>query len=178
METTQAGQPKFVRWAVMVGIVILFTLFVSLAISYTFNEPKYDDFCSVSPMIPDKAWNDRDMCVANGGAWTAYPQPTSEQTGYCEVNKECNQAYEDARLSHSQQAFIAYVIISIVAILGGVFLRGSSIVSAGLSYGGVLLLIVGTMQYWAMVPELGRLLLAGLGLVILVGFAYKKFKDA
>lgn len=178
METSQSTQPKFVRWAVMVGIVILFTLFISLSISYVFSEPKYEDFCKMTPALPDKAYADEALCVANGGEWNAFAEPAGEQKGYCDVYRVCNQEYQDASMDHAQKAFIAYVIIALIAIVGGVFLKGSSIVSAGLSYGGVLLLVVGSARYWSMVPEIGRLLLAGIALIILIGFAYKKFKDA
>jgi hypothetical protein len=179
MEGQTPGYPKFVRWAVLVGIVILVNIFIFTAISYAFPEPKYDDFCdyrkfSVEPLNPDEA-----TCTANGGLWSEYPKPdpTTGATGFCQADYQCQRDYEAARETQSHHAFLIYVVIAILAILGGAFLKGSSIVSAGLSYGGVLLLIVGSMRYWQDVPQLWQLLVSGIALLIILFFAYRKFKD-
>jgi hypothetical protein len=180
MENTPgATYPKFVRWAVLVGIVILVNIFIFTAISYTFPEPKYDDFCNYGG-YPGVEYTEAASCEENGGLWTTYsPKPVVENgpVGYCQINYMCQKEYDAARETKSQHAFLLYVAIAILALLGGTFLKGSSIVSAGLSYGGVLLLIVGSIRYWQDVPELWQLGVSGLALAILIFFAYRKFKD-
>jgi len=55
---------------------------------------------------------------------------------------------------------------------------GSSIVSSGLSYGGVLALLIASMQYWSDAGSLLRLGISAVALLILIYVGMRSFKDA
>ena len=59
----------------------------------------------------------------------------------------------------------------------GVLPLGSSIVSAGLSYGGVVTLVVASMQYWGEASDYVRLAIATVALLILLFLGWRRFRD-
>lgn len=169
--------PKFVRWAVLLGIVVLMNVFAFISISYIYPEPEYDQFCEMQnrPLIENE-----EQCSLEGGKWNAHqsldPQ-TGKQAGYCDLEYECRMEYQDAQTNHAQNSFIALLIIGAVAILAGMFLKGSSIVAAGLSYGGVALLIVAGARFLGDLDQLIQIIAVGIAFVLLIALAYRKFKD-
>ncbi len=67
--------------------------------------------------------------------------------------------------------------LGIVALIAGFMPIGSSIVSSGLSYGGVLALIIGSAEYWGTAGYWIRLAIATVGLVALLYIGTKRFRD-
>lgn len=167
--------PKFVRWAVLVGIVVLVNLFTMLAVSYAYPEPQYNDFCENRNV---GTIENEEQCTLNDGKWNAYQGiKEGDLTGYCDLNYECSMAYEDAREGHAQLAYLIVLAVGALAIVVGMFLKGSSIVAAGLSYGGVVLLIVGSARYLSELDQSIQVLATGVALILVLAVAYKKFKD-
>lgn len=168
--------PKFVRWAVLIGIVVLINVFSFISISYVLPEPEYTDFCENRNVGVIET---QEQCVANDGKWNEYEgfPPKEGPNGYCDLNYECSMAYDDARVDNAQTAFLALLAAAAVIIILGMFLKGSSIVAAGLSYGGVVLLISSGMRYLGDLDQLIQILAVGAALVLVLVIAYKKFKD-
>lgn len=176
--------PKFVRWAVLLGIVIMLNLFFFVARSLVLPEPMYEDFCRFArePIPMEEV-----ACTDAGGVWTdentrssGAPQKTTEAAGYCNVDalyRDCQNAYEDAHKEFSLYAFAIMVGLGILSIIAGVLPIGSSIVSSGLSYGGVLAFVVAAVQYWGEADNLLRLAISFIALVALLYIGIKRFKD-
>jgi hypothetical protein len=171
-------QPKFVRWALLAGIVIILNVFFSVVVALAYPQPDYEAFCPHSSISP----TDAKTCDAEGGQWTQYA-PVPEQvsgpkvSGYCDMYAKCQKPYEAAREQHSLYAFVIMVALGIVALLVGFIPLGSSILSSGLSYGGVLALIIGSAQYWGDAGNWIRLAISTVGLLALLFIAYRKFRD-
>jgi hypothetical protein len=173
METKRAT-PKFVRWAVMLGIaIVLFIFFVALSV-VIFPAPKYEDFCKpISPPTPALGGP-----ATKGTSATVKATPAPQvQTDSVDYYTQCQKPYNDAQLKYSQNVFILLVGLGVLSIIVGVLPLGSSIVSAGLSYGGVLALVIGTGQYWSSAGNLLRLAIAFAALAALLFIGLKRFRD-
>lgn len=172
--------PKFVRWAVLIGIVVLINVFSFISVSYVFPEPEYNDFCEQQSVIDVDLIKDEAQCSELGGSWNDYrnlkPGPQDLQ-GFCDLYKECSGAFDDARVDHAQTVFLILLGIAAASIILGMFLKGSSIVAAGLSYGGVVLLVTSGMRYLGDLDQLIQIVAVGAALVLVLVIAYRKFKD-
>lgn len=172
--------PKFVRWALLIGIVIALNLFFVAVQTMVIAEPQYDEFCptTVQPAATEEA------CIAQEGIWvetpsnpqvTAVTKPNTE--GYCDLYQKCQPLYEAATDEHNMLAFALMVSFGVLALIVGVIPMGSSIVSSGLSYGGVLALIIASGGYWSEAGELLRLAISVVALGALLYLGIKRFKD-
>jgi len=172
------SSPKFVRWAVMLGIVIALNLFFFVANSLIFPAPKYEDFC---PLANHPSPVSESACTEAGGIWN--PVPTDGATavkapsGFCDLTSKCQKPYEDAMQQRQMKTFVLFVGLGVLSIIVGVLPLGSSIVSTGLSYGGVLALIIGAAQYWSEAGSWLKLAIAGIALVALIYIGIRRFKD-
>ena len=176
-----AKRPRFVRWALMLGIVIILNVFFSVLIALALPAPVYEHYCP-TPNAP--AATDAVTCDAQGGTWTEYPLAPAPDgvakpatTGYCDMYAKCQAPYQAASDRHALYAFIAWIALGVVALLAGLFPLGSSIVSSGLSYGGVLALVIGSISYWGTAGNWLRLLIAVIALGALLYVGIKRFKD-
>ncbi len=122
-------------------------------------------------------------CDALGGTWTDYgADPTvkadpSQPSGYCDLYATCQPLYEAAQQKYDLYAFTLMLILGVVALIVGVLPIGSSIVSSGLSFGGVLALVIGSVMYWGEASNWLRLGISVVALAALLYVAYKRFKD-
>ena len=181
--TVPSRHPKFVRWALMSGIVVILNIFFSVVLALAYPAPRYQDFCPVQPMVtPTNAAT----CDAQGGIWTEYsPSGTvpgaapvvTATNGYCDMSAKCHIPYQAASDQHALYAFILMVGLGILSILMGLVPIGSSIVSSGLSYGGVLALIVGSAEYWGSAGNWIRLVITTAGLFALLFIGWRRFRD-
>jgi hypothetical protein len=193
METTPAPAPvslspkqqtpKFVRWAVMLGIVIALNIFFFVVNSLIFPAPKYEDFCKNTH---GPAAMTADTCAAQGGVWNAAPAATVDQSGatmpkppsgYCDTYTKCQKPYNDAQQQHQLTTFVLLVGLGVLSIIVGVLPLGSSIVSSGLSYGGVLAFVIGAAQYWSEAGSWLRLAISLVALGALIYIGLKRFRD-
>jgi hypothetical protein len=178
-ETNKARQPKFVRWAVMLGIIILLNVFFVVGRGLLFTSPQYTDFCPVSTPLAETA----STCAKNGGDWVASGPAAlgttpKTQGGYCDYTQKCQKPYDAAEMTYETESFVFLVVLGVLSILIGVFVPlGSSIVSTGLSYGGVLAFIVASVGYWHDATQLIQLVISALGLAALIYIGIKRFRD-
>jgi len=161
----------------MLGIVVALNIFFFVANSLVFPQVKYEDFCPANQPSPVSA----DACTTAGGAWN----PVSDENatapkapdGYCDMTSKCQTPYEKASEQRQMKVFVLMVALGVVSIVVGVLPLGSSIVSTGLSYGGVLALIVGAAQYWSEAGNLLKLGISGLALIALIYIGIRRFRD-
>ena len=172
--------PRFIRFALLIAIVIVLNIFFFVFQQTIFPSPKYDSYC---PQPTQKAL-DAKTCSAQNGVWTTYsPVPVPTQTvkspvaGYCNYYAVCQPAYNQARSTQHLYAFALLMVLGIIALIIGFMPIGSSIVSSGLSYGGVLALLIASMQYWSDAGSLLRLGISAAALAILIYVGMRSFKD-
>jgi hypothetical protein len=175
-----AQHPKFVRWAVLIGIVVVLNIFFIVARSLVLPEPLFEDYCpsTVQPAATEET------CVAQDGIWVPTPDNTQvtavvkpSPTGYCDLYQKCQPLYDEARQDFELYSFVILVGLGVLSLIVGVLPMGSSIVSSGLSYGGVLALIVAFAGYWGEAGNLLRLLISVIALGALLYVGLKRFRD-
>jgi hypothetical protein len=184
MDSTTPTHPRFVRWAVVLGIVIVLNVFFAVLVSLILPESKFENFCPTTQVV--LSYDTQESCVAVGGQWTANTIPAqsvkpamldTQPAGYCDAQFTCRQAFTAANDVHARNAFIAFVVLGVVALILGVLPLGSSIVSSGLSYGGVIALIIGSAEYWGSAGKWIRLAISLAALIALLYIALKRFRD-
>ncbi len=169
--------PRFVRFALLIAIVIVLNIFFFVFQQNIFPSPKYDTYC---PQPTQKALTAK-TCATQHGVWNTYPPTPSgvkqPVTGYCDYYSSCQPKYEQARSTQHLYAFALLMVLGIAALVIGFMPVGSSIVSSGLSYGGVLALLIASMQYWSDAGSLLRLGISAVALFILIYVGMRSFKD-
>lgn len=172
-------RPRFVRWAVMVGIVVALNIFFVVVRSYVLERPDFQTYCPVSTATTTQA------CSVAGGIWndTGTPSPKSlaidptQPMGYCDLSAKCQPVFQAATDQYELYSFIIEVALGLLAIIVGVLPLGSSIVSTGLTYGGVLAFVIASGQYWTDADNILRLAISVIALGALIYIGLRRFKD-
>lgn len=176
------------KWALILSIVIVLNLFFYYAASLVYTEPKHKDFC------PEKQVNilpiDQSTCVANGGSWNENPTlktitaesgvvvtEKKEVSGYCDPNFTCQKEFQTALDLYNRNIFLILVVLGVLSLVVGYLVAFNSVVSLGLSFGGVLSFIIASIRYWSAMQEYLRVIILALALAILIILAIKRFKD-
>lgn len=178
----QANSPKrssFIKWSLVFAIAIVTNLFITYAVQVLYPEPQYEDFCPQKQV--NKALSDEATCVSMGGQWNENVMnekaPFPEPAGYCNEDFTCSQTYQDSYSLYNRNVFVVFVVGGVILLASSVFLTGSSAASLGLSFAGVLALIIGSIRYWSDMDDILRVALLGIALGSLLGIAWKKFRD-
>ena len=174
---------NILKWALVLGIVIVLNLFINVSIALVYDQPEWDKFCVQKQVTV--APNTQEKCVADGGAWTenvgysvdSKPVNVSEPKGYCDVNFTCQKNYSEASSVYNRNVFIILVVAGVLSLGAGFFLAQYSAVSFGLSFGGVLSFVIGSVRYWSDMDDYIRVIILGLALVALIWLGIKKIKD-
>ncbi len=171
---------RWLRAAFIIGIVVVLNLFFNYSIFLVYPEPQYDTFCPQVQVPP--TYTTQASCVAADGQWNtnAGPKSFSDGTpapaGYCNPDYTCNTNYQHATDTYARNVFIALVVLGVAA-LGVSFLFGSApVVAAGLSWGGVLSLIVASARYWSHAQTLLQVIILAVALAALIWFGARRFK--
>jgi hypothetical protein len=169
--------PRFVKFAILAGIVVTMNIFAFVAMNTIFPEPLFEDYCKTTLKPLDTELS----CVTEGGVWqSTAPQPEAvgvKESGYCDTYSACQPAYDAARSAHDMLMYVILVVSAVVALVVGILPLGNSIVSAGISYGGVLLLIASSIRYFDVAGKYGQLAIAGFAFLALLYIGVRKFKD-
>ena len=161
------------RSVILGGAIFILTLAVSIyGTNILFSEPQYEDFC------PNTLWEanplNESACFDLGGNWVYYDYVKSiNQTGYCDKDYSCRQAYELANERHSMNVFLVSIIFGTLLLLGGFYFFSLESVGVGIMLGGVGTLIRGVSSYWRYSEDWLRFLISLFSLAIVVYFSYK-----
>ena len=183
--------PLILRWALIVGIVVVLNLFFNFSLQLVYKEPQYQDFCKAEQVkiVPQN----QKQCVAEGGGWTedqAYGKnlsmpvapvsvdQISSRTGYCDPNFSCQKKYDEARKTYDRNAFIVLIVLGAISVgLSFLITNSAVVVSSGLSLGGLLSFIIASMRYWSILNDYWRVIILALALAFLIWLGAKKFQD-
>ncbi len=178
-------QSKVLKWALIIGIVIVLNMFFNYALSLIYKNPQFEAFCPNSQVItvPDN----QKACVDNGGQWTnntAYNQPVmvgvKESVGYCDLQYTCRNNYDSAQKVYDRNVFLTLVLLGAICVALATswnFFKVNMLVSTALSLAGVLSFIIASMRYWSSADDLIKVIILAIALGILVWVAIKKFND-
>lgn len=182
---------SILKWALVLGIVIVLNLFFNYAIALVYEEPMWNDFCKQEPVtiVP----NTEEACLADGGGWTeqgvikgenvARPMTTDQFgkevpiTGYCDLNFTCQKEFEAAIKPYTQNVFMILVALGVASIALSFAVVATPAVSLGLSLGGVLSLIIASIRHWQYMDKYLQVGVLAAALAALIWLGVKKIKD-
>ena len=173
--------PRIKNTILGIAIALVLVLFIGYGINTFYEEPEYDDYCDES--LYKVRIDNEEECIKIGGQWTLTPiRPVLEEKnetiieGYCEQDYTCRKEYESVREIYNRNVFVIAIVLGLIALLvGGIKLKLAS-VSSGIMGGGVLTIVYGTLRYWGNLADVGRFIILGLVLAILIWIGYKKFR--
>ena len=162
--------------------MIVLNLFFNYTLSLVYKQPDFNNYCPASQIVVQP--QTQTECVNKGGQWTndAYygkPTPAGEiqPAGYCDLQYTCRQAFDSAQKVYDKNVFIALVVLGVLSVIVGNFLKGNEVVSNGLALGGVLSFLIASMRYWGDANDLIRVVILAIALALLFWIAIKKFKN-
>ena len=171
-----------------ISVAIILVLFIGYGINTFYPAPEYEDICEEKftrpiPIAKENVESCDLIFKANQQFEDACMQRDAvvryetDENG-CQVATECdmcNKEYRDTREIYNRNVFFMAVIAGLIAvILGGAVLHLES-VSSGIMGGGVLSIIYGTLRYWGDLADVGRFIILGIVLAVLIWIGYKKF---
>lgn len=127
--------------SIILTIIIVST--VNVGTSLFLSEPKYEDYCDNSKVIPIETYDNitKDICESYNGTW----MPQNIQCikapcpqGYCDFYAKCQKAYEEAQKPFNQQKFYIFAGLGFILLLVGLFALENLIQFTGLATGGIL----------------------------------------
>lgn len=176
----ETNKPKFFKAALIISIVVVLNLFFNYTISLFYKSPNYDDFFPRAQVV--EPITDKDSCLEVGGQWTEQPiyyedgmkTATPKISSYCDPDFTKRIDYENARKSYERNIFIMLVVLGVLSLVAGSFVV-NEIVALGLSWGGVLSLVIASIRYWSSADNLLKVIILAVALVALVWLAVRKF---
>lgn len=195
-------QSKVLKWSVIIGIVVVLNLFFNYALSLIYPAPDYNAFCPQSQI--NNPPENQTACLKAGGQWTVYPASptpmpatptnkatngtatgkglpvipaTSQPTGYYNVTYTCSNNYSAAMNIYDRNIFIALISLGVISIVIGLFWRTTDAVSIGLSFGGVISLLIGSGRYWSEAGNILKVVILAVALVALIWLGVRKFSN-
>lgn len=178
---------SIVKWALILGIVIVLNLFFNYTISLLYKAPKFESYCPVE--LTSRAYTEKNSCVDAGGQWnettipveiksaSVTPVTTQQISGYCDATYTCSKIYNDANSVYNRNVFIILVILGIASLVIGAYVTAISVVSLGFSFGGVISLFIGSVRYWSDMHDWLRVGVLGVALAALIWLGVKKIRD-
>jgi hypothetical protein len=167
-----------IRFALSIAIIIVLNLFFNFAIKLVYDAPEWNQFCKQEQVTIQP--ENQAECVARGGAWSENVVPkrvASEPAGWCDLNFSCQKEFESVNEVYNRNVFVALVILGLASFVVGFWLISYAAVSTGLSLGGVVSFLVGTIRYWSSMDDYLRVIILGLVLVALIWLGIKKLNS-
>ncbi len=172
---------------IIIGIAVLFTLFITLSIEAFYTSPKYEDFCT--PALQSRLYPKEPYAVSPQANCT-YSRDQRETQCYadkgqvvydydtkgCQVYKDCDfcqRDFDDQRKIHDRNIFLITAPLGLIAIIFGLYF-GIDFIGSGFMFGGIATLFYGTVRYFGEANKYLRVLIILIELLIVVWIGYKK----
>lgn len=182
-------KPKVLKWSLVIGIIVVLNLFFNYSISLFYKEPDYNSYFKQSQVV--EPITNKEDCLKVGGQWyegdsrydqNGVPIPVSvagktkpvPALGNCNPDYTKQQDFDKMQKTYQRNVFIMLVVLGVISLLVGAFIA-NALVSLGLSWGGVLSLIVASVRYWSTADNLVKVLILAAALGALIWLAIKKF---
>ncbi len=181
--------PGLKKISLTVGIAVLFALFIGFTIDAFYEGPNYEDYCDNNyyshekPVMPTVDYTCPPLnysqpvyeeCIADKG-YVAYETDDygCATTAYCET---CQVDFDAANKVYSRNLFFITAILGIAALLIGLMYISLEAIASGFMFGGILVLIYGTIRVFGDLSKEMRVVVLGLELIILVYLGIRKSK--
>jgi hypothetical protein len=164
----------FLKWALIVSIIIVINLFVNYTLSLLYQEPDYIYNPTMKPLQDGFQYTEV-TCADIGGQWNSTPYLVDGETkGYCDTEYTNRTLYEEARKVYERNIFLIMISIGVLMLGIGMIVRNEVVVIA-LSWSGVFSFIIASMRYWSSAENIIRVAILGIALFVLLWMSIKKF---
>ena len=169
--------------ALTIGIAVLFTLFIVFLVDAIYESPKYQNYCSQpypksDPTNCQLDYNENlaQQCYKDRGELRYhYDEEGCEIDPYCDY---CSRDYDQANSKYNKNIFFISAIVAILSIIVGLYLpKNVDAIASGFIFGGILVLLQGTVRVFVDLGKFSRVVVLGIELVLLIWIGYKKVKD-
>ena len=181
---------KYLKWAIILGIIIILNLFFVYTMKVVYKAPQWDNFCQKEQII--ESVDTQEACLEKGGQWNEnlreaiYDRGVSTENGfvpivekrggYCNLQFVCQNEFKDARENYEKNVFMTLIGLGVLSIVISFLIASEVIVSMGLSLGGVFSFVVASIRYWRYASEYLQVGILALALMVLIYLGIKKFK--
>lgn len=180
--TAPQKRSNFVKWSLIIGIVIVMNLFFNYTLTLVYKAPEYDNYYARPQVV--QSFNNQDDCLAVGGQWTEnanYPEQLKSgekgaQTGYCDPDYTKRMQYEEARKVYERNVFVSLIILGVVVLILGLIIQ-LEVLATAFAWGGVLSLIIASVRYWSLADNLLKVILLGVAFGLLIWVSIRKFSQ-
>ncbi len=171
-----------------IGIAVVFAFFIYFSIEVIAPSPQYEDYCTYAPPYPAKIefanclpLRDEpqisDQCYRKKGT-IQYAYNTT--TG-CPIKASCDYCsrdYTNADNHYQLRIFWVSAVISIIALIAGMYLPLSiEAIASGFMLGGIFILIQSTVHVFISLGRYSRVIILAAELILLVWIGIKKVSD-
>jgi hypothetical protein len=169
---------KFLKWALIISIVIVLNMFFNYALSLIYKAPEYDQFIKPAQVVENI--NTKEKCLSVGGQWTEninYEEDMKsipKQFGNCDQDYTNRNNYELARKIYERNVFITLVVLGVVTLTVS-FYVGLPLLITAFSWGGVLSIVIASIRYWSAADNVLKVIILAVALSALIYLAIKKF---
>lgn len=176
MENQTNHPSRFVKWSLIVGIIIVINMFFNYAISLVYKAPEYPN--NQTQVIGNLYT--KESCLSVGGQWTQTTvdvkniDPQSKLGGYCNPDYTKQMQYEQDRKVYERTVFIILFVLGALILILGTILK-QEVLAIALSWGGVLSLVIASMRYWSNANNAFKVAILAVALIVLMWLAIRKF---
>ena len=176
--------------ALTVGVAVLFTLFIVFLIDAIYEVPKYENYCSQSYYPPQpmnvgiinctSTYNETltTKCYKEKGEVRSKVDANGCETeSYCDY---CSKSLNEDMNKYNKNIFYISALVGIIAILVGLYLpKTIDAIASGFIFGGILILLQGTIRVFAFseLNKFVKVIILGIELILLVYLGYKQLKE-
>lgn len=172
-------------FAIVIGIIFAVVITVGIAAWYPSPDEQIKSETQPNEYLGSVCApraDTQDVCIANGGVWADYtndptypkPIPAGTPGGYCNYEAKC----APLREKYNRNVGIAMILIGLAGLGAG--LRGhkkiKEYLSRGISIGGLIVIIIGLMQFWGQLSKKVQFVVGIISLVALIYIGNKYSK--
>lgn len=189
------------RYAMIIGITILFATLVFVTIDAFYPQPTYDDFCGPGryAMYPEKTYaaypvppvtsdsrNCTEIKLPNKASVDCERKGGFVEFDYnekgCQIPESlrcntCNKEFNDKQKVYNRDVFFISAPIGLIAIFLGV-IWAIDFLGSGFMFAGIAVLVFGTTKYFGDMSKWVRVFTIFLELILLIWIGYKKLVTA
>ena len=170
--------------ALTLGIAVLFTLFIVFLVDAIYESPKYENYCTqpyyqkpaslncpvvYGEELAQKCYKDK------GELRYHYDEKGCETDPYCDY---CSRDFNSINSKYNKNIFFISAIVAILAIVAGLYLpKKVDAIASGFIFGGILVLLQGTVRVFGDLGKYPRVVVLGIELILLIWVGYKKVRD-
>ena len=172
-----------------IGIAVLFALFIGFAIDAFYGGPEHENFCqqNMREKYPYPKQFNESACPQLNFKDPIYEACTQDK-GYvaydidengCSINpycETCQVQFDAANQKYSRNIFFITAVIGIIAIIAGLLYVHIDPIASGFMFGGILVLIYGTIRVFGNLSKVMRVVVLGIELIVLVYIGVKTIK--